>query len=62
MNRTPDRLNARIKQLQNSSIIRITRVFGRWIRLPEEFGHPRRKRLFFSLTGVLDVSLSGTFN
>ena len=62
MNKTPGSLNTRIKQLQNSSIIRITRVFGRWIRLPEGFGHPRRKRLFFSLTGVLVVSLSGTLN
>ncbi|MCK4671240.1 MAG: hypothetical protein KAT47_01775 [Candidatus Aegiribacteria sp.] len=58
MNRDPGKLHTRMMRLRKSSITGIREVFGKWIRLPEEFGQPVRNRLFFPLTGILGVSFS----
>lgn len=37
----------------------LRQVFDPWLDLPEAFGAPRRRRLFFPLANVLDVSIAG---
>lgn len=39
----------------------LSHVFGAWLDLPEGFGTPLRKRLFFPLTNLLAVLVAGAF-
>jgi hypothetical protein len=47
-----------IRKLKSSSGMDIEEMFGNCIRLPWDFGHAVRKRLFFPLAHLLAVSLS----
>ena len=53
------RLARRVLAMREKSGAELSAMFGAWVELGEDFGAPRRRRLFFPLTGVLAVSLAG---
>ena len=55
------RLARRVRSMRKKSATELSALFGSWAELPEDFGAPQRRRLFFPLTGVLAVSLAGAF-
>jgi hypothetical protein len=52
------RLSRRVRSLRGKSGEELGAMFGACVELPEDFGSPQRRRLFFPLTGVL--ALPGT--
>jgi hypothetical protein len=55
------RLSRCVRSVRGRSHGELSALFGSWIHLPGTFGTPKRRRLFFPLTGVLAVSLAGAF-
>ena len=53
------RLSRRVRSLRGKSPEQLSALFGSSVALPEDFGSPRRRRLFFPLTGVLAVPRAG---
>ena len=61
MARGRGRFRERIKRLGKSSVAQLGEFFARWVKLPEDFGDPRRERLFSPLKNLLDVLISSAF-
>jgi hypothetical protein len=55
------RLAKGAKALREKAGMELSALFGTWVGLPDDFGGPKRRRLFFPLTGVLAVSRPGAF-
>ena len=53
------RLSRRVRSLREKSGTELGAMFGAWAEVPEDFGAPKRRRLFFPLAGLLDVPLAG---
>ena len=52
----------RIRRLGKSSVAQLGEFFARWVKLPENFGDPKRERLFSPLKNLLDVFIPGAFS
>lgn len=50
-------LGTRVRQAREWLISDLGEVFGKWLELPDTFGHPIRKRLFSPLADVLAIPL-----
>ena len=44
-----------VREVRERSGEELSAMFGSSVELPEDFGAPKRRRLFFPLTGVLAV-------
>ena len=55
------RLRTGTKKLKAMSVTHIGGVFGHWVKLPKDFGHAVRHRLFSPLTCLLALPLSGPY-
>ena len=53
------RLSGRVRSLREKSAEELGAMFGSSVQLPEDFGSPRRRRLFFPLAGVLALPGAG---
>ena len=53
------RFARRVRSLRGESPEQLSALFGASVALPEDFGSPRRRRLFFPLAGVLAVLVAG---
>lgn len=49
------RFGRRVGALAQAGVCELRQVFGAWLKLPDAFGAPARRRLFFPLTHVLAV-------
>ena len=61
MVRSGGRLSRSVRSVRGRSHGELGALFGSWVGADETFGAPKRRRLFFPLTGVLAVSLAGAF-
>jgi len=55
------RFAGRARALGRQGAGELRQIFGAWLDLPETFGKPLRKRLFFPLTNLLAVFVAGAF-
>ena len=53
------RFARRVGSFRGKSSEELGAMFGAWVALPEDFGAPKRRRLFFPLAGVLAVLVAG---
>lgn len=53
------RLTQRVKTVSKAPLGELVELFGAWVPMPEDFGAPKRLRLFSPLTHFLAVSLAG---
>ena len=51
-------LRQRVKTLAHAPLSELVELFGAWVSLSEDFGAPKRKRLFSPLTHLLAISLA----
>lgn len=61
MARLAEKLARQAKAVRGRSDAELEAMFGSWVALPQDFGAPRRRRLFFPLAGVLAVPLAAAF-
>ena len=61
MRRGGRRLARRARALRGRTVADLRATFGGWVEMGEDFGAPRRRRLFFPLAGVLGVPGAGLF-
>ena len=54
-------LSRAARSLSGRSGEELKALFGGAVELPASFGTPQRRRLFFPLTGLLDVPRTGLF-
>jgi hypothetical protein len=55
------RFARRVGSLRGKSPEQLSALFGSRFALPDSFGSPKRRRLFFPLAGVLAVLVAGPF-
>ena len=60
MDKPRGRLRNVLEKFSKCSVAQIGEAFSSWVQLPENFGGLKRRRLFFPLYGLLDVSGPGT--
>jgi hypothetical protein len=53
------RLAQRVRGLREHSLAELGTLFAPWVRLRDDFGSPKRRRLFSPLTDLLALSLPG---
>ena len=61
MVRSGGRLSRSVRSVRRSSHGELGALFGSWVSAEETLAAPKRRRLFFPLTGVLAVSDAGSF-